>query len=317
MSALPPWFPWALGALGAGVLAWAALSQDARLAEASPALPSGPTPPPPRRPPTVPGRSPPPSPAPTSTALSLFVPLFDTGALAGSALFARITGKTGAAREREILAAVALGAVAPRSVRWVAVPVAMPGHTGIVYVSADYVSLGTDRDAIRMPMQAPTAQAVADRFAALLPTKKIVDMIWRAAAVRVSPHPFEPGMHGAPRLSREDSFFYKASDDAIEAERRGMDGLVAGAKKDIVLSNLRRSSPPRMVIYGWHQRDGRPVQGLSNVHAPTYVDYSHGTRLVARRMLVDGREADLADVLADPSLAALVSDEGPIRSSRY
>ena len=41
------------------------------------------------------------------------------------------------------------------------------------------------------------------------------------------------------------------------------------------------------------------------------VDYSHGIRLVQQRMMVNGATTTVAQVLADPKLAGLLSDEGP------
>ena len=43
-----------------------------------------------------------------------------------------------------------------------------------------------------------------------------------------------------------------------------------------------------------------------------YVDYSHGIRLVKQQMIVDGVPMSVADVLADPNLCVLLSDEGVV-----
>jgi hypothetical protein len=53
------------------------------------------------------------------------------------------------------------------------------------------------------------------------------------------------------------------------------------------------------------------------VHGDVHVDYSHGLRLVAQDMEVDGVPTTVAEVLADPELHVLLSDEGPIRMPRY
>jgi hypothetical protein len=70
--------------------------------------------------------------------------------------------------------------------------------------------------------------------------------------------------------------------------------------------------PHKVAIYGWHHPDGRPIQPLYAGHSDRYVDYSHGLRLVATRMIADGVETSVAAVLADPELCALLSDEGPL-----
>ena len=52
--------------------------------------------------------------------------------------------------------------------------------------------------------------------------------------------------------------------------------LLAGHKKDIVLTNKLCTQRRRVVIYGWHKASGRPIQPLSLVHGESYADYSHG-----------------------------------------
>ena len=93
--------------------------------------------------------------------------------------------------------------------------------------------------------------------------------------------------------------------------------LTAGHQKDLVISNRLTQKPDRVAIYGWHQQNGKPIQGLSTVHESTYADYSHGVRLVRNRVLVDGQPTTVAAVLADPVLQPLLSDEGAFTQARY
>lgn len=65
------------------------------------------------------------------------------------------------------------------------------------------------------------------------------------------------------------------------------------------------------------RRTGVPIQPVYTGHSDRWVDYSHGVRLVSRRVLVNGVEHDLATLLEDPVLWALLSDEGAMRSARY
>jgi hypothetical protein len=106
--------------------------------------------------------------------------------------------------------------------------------------------------------------------------------------------------------------------ELIEAQRPDgpLDLLVSGHKKDLVLTRRLLEHPDRVAIYGWHRPDGRPIQPLSTVHGAGYVDYSHGVRLVWHEVWVDGRPRSIYDVLADPALAPVLSDEGPIRDAR-
>ncbi|HET9751340.1 MAG TPA: hypothetical protein VFP52_00195, partial [Myxococcales bacterium] len=93
--------------------------------------------------------------------------------------------------------------------------------------------------------------------------------------------------------------------------------LTAGHKKDVVVTSQLASKPGKVAIYGWHQANGTPIQPLSTVHGDFYADYSHGIRLVAGTIVVDGEEQKLEDVYRDPLLCGLVSDEGPLTFTRY
>ena len=88
-------------------------------------------------------------------------------------------------------------------------------------------------------------------------------------------------------------------------------------KKDVVVSNRLAEKPNRVAIYGWHTADGKPIQPLTIVHRDTYVDYSHGVRLMRRTVTVDGRPRDVRHVLYSATLNGLLSDEGPIARPAY
>ena len=177
-------------------------------------------------------------------------------------------------------------------------------------VMSDYLGLGSDRDFIRVPLGLDSALAVASRFGFMLPTRRIVDLIYRSAEVRLAPQPL-------PASDQMRSTAYLLQHEALVAQQRAAlaaapGALTAGHKKDLVLSERLWQQPGRVAIYGWHRPDGKPIQGLSTVHGARYADYSHGVRLVSQTLLVDGRPARLLDVLADPQLGPLLSDEGPV-----
>ncbi|WP_204310148.1 hypothetical protein, partial [Enterobacter cloacae] len=62
----------------------------------------------------------------------------------------------------------------------------------------------------------------------------------------------------------------------IEGQRKNRKGLIAGIKKDVVITDLltRSSKPNRVAIFGWHKPDGIPIQPLYTGHVNWYVDYS-------------------------------------------
>lgn len=180
------------------------------------------------------------------------------------------------------------------------------------FVMPDYLSVGSDLDFVRMPMGLPTALAVARQFGLSLPTRKMVDTIYRQSNLRLTPRPMRPG----PQMCS--TLYFWRHNQMIEKQRDGHPAgeLTAGHKKDLVLTNRLRRKPGHVAIYGWHRRNGKPIQRLSTVHGARYADYSHGVRLVGTTVLVDGLPRSIYDVLEDPKLAGLLSDEGVIRGVR-
>jgi hypothetical protein len=160
-------------------------------------------------------------------------------------------------------------------------------------------------------MALPTALTIADRFGFVLPTPKMVDAIYQQSEVQLRPQPLPPG-----DAMRSTSYYWRHERRIRDQRRAGgapLDALISGQKKDLVLSNRLLAKPGRVAIYGWHQAPGRPIQPLSTVHAERYADYSHGVRLVSIVAYVNGRPRSMLDLLEDPKLAPLLSDEGPVQ----
>lgn len=178
-------------------------------------------------------------------------------------------------------------------------------------VMPDYLAIGSDADWVRIPMEPATAQRIATAFGCTLPTRKMVDHIWQAAGVRLTPIPLA--------RDRESVASFLEHHRKTQEQRVGRPAgeLCAGAKKDIVVTNRLSEKPNRVAIYGWHQPDGQPIQPLSIVHVNRYVDYSHGVRLVRRAVRVDGQTRDIRHVLQAPELHELLSDEGPLLRPSY
>lgn len=187
-------------------------------------------------------------------------------------------------------------------------------RTARFWVAPDWFGFGTDADWCRMPMTPQLAQRIADRLDCTLPTRRMIDAVWQQAEVKLAPRPISPEEHDICSVAE-----FHRHHAMVEAQLQGADRelLVAGAKKDVVVSALVAAHPRRVVICGWHHPDGKPIQPLSKVHGFGHVDYSHGIRMVARRMAVDGVPTTVDAVLADPALHVLLSDEGPILQRRY
>ncbi|GAB4266028.1 MAG: hypothetical protein Kow0013_14800 [Pararhodobacter sp.] len=237
------------------------------------------------------------------------------GADDGSAVIARLAGVTGRARDDAIVAEVMAGNI-PDHLRTL-VPVTFTG-TGpggretrvTICVMPDYLAVGSDRDFVRVPMGLPAAMRVAERFDMVLPTTRMVDAIYQQASLRLAPSPMTPG----PQM--ESTGYFQRHNATVQGQMARAGGrlgqLVAGHKKDLVLTNRLERNPGQVAIYGWHRPNGRPIQPLSTVHGAQYADYSHGIRLVSRRAYVNGQAVDLRDLLSDGRYAGLVSSEGPI-----
>jgi hypothetical protein len=184
-------------------------------------------------------------------------------------------------------------------------------RVAVFAVMPDYLAVGSDSDFVRVPMTPPTAARVADAFGCALPTRKVVDEVYKAATVKLEPKPMTE--------DRETPATFLKHNALIEEQRVGKElgELVAGIKKDVVVSNRLAEKPNRVAIYGWHKTDGKPIQPLTIVHRDTYVDYSHGVRLMKRTVTVDGKALDVRHALYSTDLNGLLSDEGPVTRPTY
>ena len=226
----------------------------------------------------------------------------------GSEFAATIEGLELDERDDRIVAEVLRGNVPDRLRTLSRVRVEEDGIVVDLWVTPEYLAVGSDADYLLTPMTPQAAQAVADRLGMSLPTPRMVDEIWRAAAVKLTPSPIPP----SPEMTTVPVF--ERHSDSVRAQRAAGGGarsaLTAGHKKDVVVTARLAADPGRVAIYGWHQPDGEPIQPLYLGHADRWVDYSHGIRLVSRAVRVAGEAADLAAVLRDPRYARLLSGEG-------
>ena len=190
-------------------------------------------------------------------------------------------------------------------------PVTGATHNARYYVAPDYLSIGSDDDWARIPLTPMAAQTIADALHCFLPTRKMVNDIYAQAKVRLEPVPMY--------AFRDSSITMWQHHLIIEGQRKGRKGLIAGIKKDVVISgNIPRDPKPhRVAIYGWHRLTGQPIQPLYTGHVDWYVDYSHGIRLVDRTIIVDGKAMDYIDVLKDRVLSRLLCDEDSCDFYRY
>jgi hypothetical protein len=270
------------------------LSDDAQAAETRPAAPS---------------------PEPLALELAAIRPR-RADAASGSEFAARTAGLESAERQRAAVAEILAGNVPDflrrlRPVRLAGPDPSVETVEAIVWVTPDYLSIGSGQDFLTVPLTLPSATAVATALGCVLPTTRIVDAVYRQSGFRFVPDPLPPG----PKMrSTEYVLRHRA---LVERRRAGvpLGELVAGHKKDVVLTERLALRPDRVAIYGWHRSADDPIQPLNTWHGERYADYSHAVRLVWAEVRVGGERRSIYDVLGDSALARLLSDEGEIPSA--
>ena len=186
------------------------------------------------------------------------------------------------------------------------------------YVIPDYLAVGCDTDYFLCPMSPMLASQIGTLTGCTLPTRKMVNDIWSSATVKLDPSPIpaSPSMTTVPVFDQHNT--------TVGGQRQAVIGLhplgelVSGDKKDVVISNLIYATANRVVIYGWHYTNGNPIQPLTNVHSDTYMDYSHGIRLVQDSCLLNNTTATTVQlILQSSTFNPVLSDEGQISQPYY
>lgn len=243
----------------------------------------------------------------------LNIPLRKKNAESGSAFMQRIKNLSLEEREEEIFKALADGNLPNFLRNTVILKSDFSDVDGVVHqvkyqIMPDYLAIGNDNDFCRIPMNPRTAQRLATLFGASLITSKISDDIYQKAEIKLEPFPYKP-------LGNSNEIVQKFIDHNTQIERQknetgGRNGqIIAGIKKDVILSNQIAQLPDKVIIYGWHKLDGNPIQPVYSGHIYWYVDYSHGIRLINNLVLLDGQPVLLSDIIKDPLLFKVFSDE--------
>lgn len=234
----------------------------------------------------------------------------------GTAFYARVLALDRTQREELAQRAILSGNIPPFLRSFIQVSTFITSADGraitaVYFVLPDYLSVGSNEDFARIPLTPMTAQIIADSLHCFLPTRKLVDDIYKAATVKLEPVPMYALRDSAVTMYHHNLI--------IEGQRRLRNGLIAGIKKDVVITGRlsRDPKPDRVAIYGWHRLDGKPIQPLYTGHVNWYVDYSHGIRLVHRTIYVSGKPMDYIDVLKDKTLKNLLCDEDDCDFYRY
>jgi hypothetical protein len=258
---------------------------------------------------------------PLARAQSLGLPERDGNAPAGSHFVQRVQALSPVAYEQEVSAQILAGNVPPFLRRLCPVTITNAAgdasNSATFFVTPDYLAIGTDEDFFRAPMTPATAQRIADRLGCILPTPKMADAIYAAAAVKLAPLPIAPSaaMTTVPVFAQHNEMVRTQRLESLAAHPLG--ALVAGHQKDVVICPQLAGAPGKVAIYGWHRTNGVAIQPLYLGHTAAWVDYSQCVRLVQQTMILNGTTTTVAQVLANPKLCSLLSDQGVVLQPRY
>jgi hypothetical protein len=276
------------------------------------------------------------------------LPARPPGARGGKAFMETIKGEGRPAnweeREDKMVAELLSGNVPDFMRRWVSVKVSRNDETPKVKVRVlpDYLCVGDDTDYRHLPLDQQSAQKVADAFHTILPTAKICHAIWRRTpwsrtigAIERDYLRTDRGRKAPWGRLQTSTAAYDDHSVAIQDRMKAMSiplgELVAGHKKDVVLSRRLHTDPSRIAFHGFY-RDRYPYEPCydnpsgqldpnCNRELPAhdhpegrghFSDYSQGVRLVHPFMRIDGVRHLVADVLRDKTLSKLISADGEI-----
>ena len=239
-------------------------------------------------------------------------PLRPKGAASGSKIMQKISSLSLKQRENLLTAEILKGNVPEflRHPKKISISEWIDGKQikGKLWTLPDYLAVGSDSDYVYVPLTPVTAQKLARKLGFTLPTGKIVDLIYRSAQTKLKPNYMHPG-----KAMTTTTYFLKHSRKIQnQLARSGRSGIIAGHKKDVVLSKRLLKDPSKVAIYGWHKLNGVPTQPLSTIHHKNYVDYSHGIRLIAGTIEIENRELPISFALKDRNYWRLVSKEGTL-----
>ncbi len=252
---------------------------------------------------------------------TLNVPARQAAAMNGAQFVTAITPLSFTGRENLIMQEILNGNV-PNFYRTLAAVTSTAVIGGVTksltyYVIPDYLAIGTDTNYFLCPMSPIVATKIADSIGCTLPTRKMVNDIYAQAALKLTPLtiPASGTMTTVQAFAQHNGMVGSQRSGSLTAYPLGT--LTGGDKKDIIISNQIYTTANRVIIYGWHTSIGNPIQPLTNVHADTYMDYSHGMRFVQNSVMYNGSPTTVKAILQSSSLNTLLSDEGVISIPEY
>lgn len=246
------------------------------------------------------------------------IPVRNPNSITGSQFIQNNINIKGNIREQNILNEFLSGNIPDFLRNFKAIDVISGNNILTFLTMSDYLSIGSNQDYVRMPMSPLTAQQIANKYDCSLPTRSMVNTIWKNSANKLNPKPWGPPYD----QSMSDTYRYGVHNTTINNQliNKNYAELTSGHKKDVVLTNKLYPNNPnhKVAIYGWIQSNGTPIQGLNpSDHSSDYADYSHGIRLICNDVMVNNVPRRLIDIFHDSKLSSLISDEGILNFTKY
>ncbi len=196
------------------------------------------------------------------------------------------------------------------------ITVTVGSNTLTYFVSPDVLCIGSDEDFIRSPLNPRTAKKIMDIIHCTLPTKKMSDQIWKSADLKLKPSPNGPP-YTIGVMASTDTFVMHNNKIQKQINDKSYK-LITGIKKDIIIGKPLVTKRNIVGIYGWHYTNGIAIQGPNpnySSHNAVYLDYSHGVRLISRDAKLNNETVDIYEILKNPLLSNIISDEGSYDAS--
>ena len=208
-------------------------------------------------------------------------------------------------------------------------------HTATIMVMADSLMIGTE-NSVRIPASATLCQQIADRLGLMMPTSRVFDLLWRQGSqLEPALQPADPNerhkqkLDGPPYYSPSmgdigASLKYHDDTDKEIAALTQPNGPLFAHGKVWLLTNAYAQHPGKAINYGYASKRApytstsgiRMWQTPGSAHDCAHSDHSQIVRLFDPRIVVDGQQMDARDVLVNPELAPLLSDEGVLKYLR-
>jgi hypothetical protein len=151
----------------------------------------------------------------------------------------------GAVREANILKEFQFGHIPNFMNQWAYITVTIGANTIVYGVLPDFLSIGTDDDYVRCPMNPHTAQAIADMYGFSLITRKMSNDIWKQAVNKLPPRPWGPPYDQDMEKTHRIGTHSQTIQNQLNSAGLNPHALTSGHKKDVVLTNALAPNNPR------------------------------------------------------------------------